>query len=151
MMLLVFTLDDWRYALELSGVERVYRSAAITPLPEAPDIVLGIINIKGAVLPVMNVRRRFRLPEKRLSLDDRMIVARAAERTVLLLVDSIMGVIDCTDGDITAADTVMPGFDFVTGVVRLKDGMVLIHNLSGFLALDEARTLDLALGNLPNE
>jgi purine-binding chemotaxis protein CheW len=62
--LVVFRLDERRYALPLAAVERVVRSVTVTPLPGAPAIVLGGINVHGRVLPVLNVRRRFRMPDR---------------------------------------------------------------------------------------
>lgn len=148
MMLLVFTLDDWRCALELSTVEKVYRAVAVTPLPDAPDIVLGVINVKGAVLPVVDVRRCFRLPEKNLTPDDRLIVARSSDRLVVLVVDSVIDVIECSEQDITSASAIVPGMEYVEGVARLKDGMILIHNLARFLSFEEKAALEQALENI---
>ena len=62
--IVVFTLDEQRYALHLLAVERVVRAVEVTALPEAPEIVLGVVNVKGRIVPVINVRRRFRLPER---------------------------------------------------------------------------------------
>ncbi|MGZ4953629.1 MAG: chemotaxis protein CheW [Methylobacter sp.] len=135
-MLLVFTLDDWRCALELSSVEKVYRAVAVTPLPDAPDIVLGVVNIRGAVLPVVDVRRRFRLQEKNLTPDDQFIVANSSGSLVVLVVDSVAGVIECSGEDIVSASAIVPGMEYVEGVARLKDGMILIHNLARFLSLE---------------
>ncbi len=59
---IVFTLDEQRYALHLSAVERVICVVEITPLPKAPEIVLGIINVGGQIIPVIDMRKRFRLP-----------------------------------------------------------------------------------------
>ncbi len=145
MMLLVFTLDDWRCALELSTVERVYRSVAVTPLPDAPDIVLGVVNIKGVVIPVVDIRRRFCLPEKILTPDDCFIVTHSSGRLVVLVVDSVTNVVDCSGQDITLAGAILPEMEFVEGVVRLKDGMVLIHDLGRFLSLEEKVALEQAL------
>jgi len=60
----VFHLDEQQYALKVSAVERVVHAVELTLLPEAPDIVLGIINIHGKIIPVVNISRRFHLPEK---------------------------------------------------------------------------------------
>ncbi|WP_334181137.1 chemotaxis protein CheW [Methylobacter sp.] len=148
MMLLVFTLDDWRCALELSSVEKVYRAVAVTPLPDAPDIVLGVVNVRGAVLPVVDVRRRFRLPEKNLTPDDQFIVANSSGRLVVLVVDNVAGVIECSGEDIVPASAIVPGMEYVEGVARLKDGMILIHNLARFLSLEEKTALEQALENI---
>ena len=146
MMLLVFTLDDWRYALELSTVERVYRAVAVTPLIGAPDIVLGIINVRGTVLPVVDIRRRFHLPVKNLIPDDQLIIAHSSGRLVALIVDDVAGVIECSGKDITPAGAIVPGMEYVEGVARLKDGIILIHDLARFLSLDEKTTLEQAMG-----
>jgi purine-binding chemotaxis protein CheW len=148
MMLLVFTLADWRCAIELAYVERVYRAVAVTPLPDAPDIVLGVINVRGMVLPVVDIRRRFRLPEKTLMPDDRLIVAHSSGRLVALVVDGVTGVIECLEKDITSAPAIVPGMEYVEGVARLKDGLILIHDLSRFLSLEEKTALEQALSNV---
>jgi purine-binding chemotaxis protein CheW len=62
--LVVFTLGQQRYGLPLSSVERAARIVEITPLPNAPEIVLGVINVQGRLMPVVNLRHRFRLPER---------------------------------------------------------------------------------------
>lgn len=62
--LVVFRLDERRYALPLSVVERVIRAVEVTPLPKAPPIVLGAIDVQGRVVPVLNVRRRFLMPDR---------------------------------------------------------------------------------------
>src|SRR5271157_2301250 len=74
----VFTLDGLFYAVSLSVVSRVIRAVEITPLPKAPSIVLGVINLGGRIIPVVNIRKRFRLPERELELTDQLIVARAS-------------------------------------------------------------------------
>lgn len=148
MMLLVFSLADCRCAMELAAVERVYRAVAVTPLPDAPEIVLGVVNIKGVVLPVVDIRRRFRLPEKVLMPDDRLIVAHSSDRLVALVVDGVIDVIECHDKDITSASAIVPGMEYVEGVARFKDGMILIHDLSRFLSMEEKKVLGQALSRV---
>ena len=82
MQLVVFFLDGQRYGLHLSTVRRVVRAVEVRALPSAPGIVLGVINIEGRIIPVINVRRRFGLPDKEIDLDDHFIVAATARRTV---------------------------------------------------------------------
>src|SRR6266853_41985 len=80
--LVVFRLDEERYALRLDVVERIVQAAEVTPLPNAPTIVLGLIDLEGRVLPVLNVRRRFRLPEREIGPADQFLIARTERRTV---------------------------------------------------------------------
>src|SRR3990170_1876614 len=72
--LLAFGMAQQRYALPLAAVERVVRAVEITPLPKAPPMVLGIVNIGGHIVPVFNVRSRFRLPERDMDLRDQLIL-----------------------------------------------------------------------------
>ena len=146
MMLLIFKIDSWNCALALSAVEKAYRAVAITPLPEAPDIVLGIIDVRGAVLPVVSLRKRFRLKQKKLQSSDQLIIVRTHRRRMALLVDSIIDVLECGDEEIISADTILHGLDYVEGVVKTRSGMILVHDLDRFLALEEDIQLDHALG-----
>ncbi len=143
--LLVFLLDGQRYALALSCVERVERVAEVTPLPEAPDVVQGIINYKGQVLSVCNIRRRFGFPDIEINLSHQFIIARTSKRAVALLVDDVAGTVEREEKDIIPAGLVLPEIKYVRGVVKLEDGLVLIHDLDRFLSLDEEAVLEKAL------
>ncbi len=143
--LVTFELDGQRYALYLSTVDIVVRAVEITPLPQAPDSVAGIINFQGHIVPVFNLRRRFRLPEREMQLDDHIILARTAHRLVALVADTVGGVLACADGETVSADAVLPGTEYVAGVVKRLDGLILIHDLNAFLSLDEERALDAAI------
>jgi purine-binding chemotaxis protein CheW len=142
-----FTLDEGHYALDLSAVERIIQTVEITLLPEAPDIVLGVINIHGKIIPVVNIRRRFRLSEKDIEPTNRLIIAHTLKRTVALVVDVVLGVIETPEDKVIKADTVLPGMDYVQGVVKMEDGMIFIHDLNKFLSLEEEKTLDTAIMN----
>ena len=140
--IVVFTLDGQRYALDLSMVERVERIVEITPLPRSPDIVLGVVNVRGDVIPAVNVRKRFRLPEREISLSDQLIVANTSVRTMALVVDEVIGVLAVSGAAVIDGGDILPGMDYVEGVVKLSDGMVLIHDLEKFLSLAEAKALE---------
>jgi len=145
-----FDLDKQRFALHLSVVERVVPVAEMTPLPDAPEVVRGVINIQGRVLPVFDVRRRLGLPSRPVRLSDHMILARTARRSVALWVDGVRGVVEPggepgSAENITPAEGVLPGLETIEGVVKLEDGLVLIHDLARFLSLEEERALDGAM------
>ncbi|MBI2311238.1 MAG: purine-binding chemotaxis protein CheW [Betaproteobacteria bacterium] len=144
-VLVALTLDDQRYALHLSAVERVVRMVEIIPLPKAPDIVSGVVNVQGRVVPVFNIRRRFRLPEREPAVTDQLIIARTAARPVALVADTVTGVVECRPQDIAAAETILHGMEYVEGVLKLPDGMILIHDLDTFLSLAEQEALDQVL------
>lgn len=138
----VLCFDALRIALPLSGVERVIRAVYVTPLPGAPAIVSGVANVQGRVIPVVDMRRRFRLPQRQMALADRIVIAHTAQRPVALVADSVSGVLEHAGPDRVDAETFLPGLEYVEGVVKLDDGLILIHDLDWFLSLDEAETLD---------
>lgn len=143
--LLVFRLDEWKCALPLAAVERSYRAVAVTPLPGAPEKVMGIVNVHGVVHPVIDLRHCFGLPTRPLSPADHLVIGRTWRRSVALVVDSVEGVFDHAPAEIADADSILPDMEYVSGVVRMKDGMVLIHDLDRFLSLEEETLLDQAL------
>jgi purine-binding chemotaxis protein CheW len=143
--LVVFSLDDQRYAIQLSSVERIFRAVEITPLPKAPEIIFGVVNIQGQIVPVFNIRKRFRLPEREIDLSDQLIIARTAKRIVALIVDGVTGVIERAEQEIISAQKVLPGIEYVEGVMKLEDGMIFIHDLDRFLSLEEEKDLDMSL------
>ncbi len=146
--LVVFTLDG-QYALHLRNVERVVRAAEVTPLPRSPNIVLGVINAHGSILPVVNVRRRFRLMERAMEPTDCLILAKTSVRRVALLVDVVTGVIERAPEEVVPAAAIVPRTEYIEGITKLDENILLIHDLDSFLSLDEERALDDALNSIP--
>lgn len=142
---LVFCLDTGRYALPLSAVDRIVRAAYVTPLPLAPAIVLGAIDVQGQVLPVFNLRRRLQLPERPIGPADHFLLVRTTWGPAVLVIDSAQGLLDCPAGAMIEAQSIGPNLAHVRGVIQLEDGLVLIQDLEHFLSPDEARTLDEAM------
>jgi len=143
--IVLFTLDEPRCALRLSAVERVVRAVEITPLPEAPEIVMGVINSQGQIIPVVDVRKRFRLPAREIGTDDRFIIARTSRRLVALMVDSVVGMRALSNQEVVDAEQSLPFAGYIQGAAKVEDNIVLIYDLDKFLSLDEERMLDTAL------
>ena len=120
------------------------RAVAITPLPNAPALVEGVVNVRGRVLPVLDVRARFRLPARALDPSDHFIVASAGDRGVILRVDRATH-LALLDEDV-APPAGAPGAVYEAGVAMLDDGMVLVHDVGAFLSEAEAMGLDAAMG-----
>jgi purine-binding chemotaxis protein CheW len=143
--LVAFRLDSQQYALELHVVERVLPMATITPLPGAPAVVLGALNLHGAVCAVFDVRRRFGLPARPAGLGAQLLVARTAGRQIALPVDEVLGVFEVAEADITPASVAVPGVLYVRALLALPGGLLLIHDLTAFLSPDEDAALESAL------
>lgn len=137
----VFFLDKQRYAMHISFVERVIRAVEITPLPKVPEIVLGVINVQGQIIPVVNIRKRFCLPERETNLSDQLIIAHTSRRVVVVAVDAVSGVIEIPGQKVVMAEKILSGLEYVEGVVKTKEGIIIIHDLDKFLSLDEEKAL----------
>jgi len=143
--LVIFILDGQRYGLYLDAVEQAIRAVAITRLPKAPGIVIGVINIQGQIIPAVNVRKRFGLPLREMAVSDQVIVARTTARDVAMVVDEVTGIVEYTGMELVPKEKILPGLEHIDGIVVLNDGLVLIHDLEKFLSLEEQRSLDGAL------
>ena len=117
--LVAFTLNRQPYALRLASVRQVLRTVEVTPLPKAPEIVLGVVSLGGAVIPVLSIRRRLGLREREASLSDQLIVADSGCRTIALLVDAVIGVVERSTEEITDAERIVPGALMIGDLLNL--------------------------------
>lgn len=141
----VFSLDELQIALHLAAVDRVVWAVGVTSLPEAPETVPGLANIQGRVMPVVDMRRRFGLAEREMDPGDRFLITRSARRTVALWVDEVGGVIEPAAAEVTRGEEILPGMGYVEGVIKLPDGVILIHDLERFLSIEEEKRLEKAM------
>ena len=143
--ILVFTLDELNFALPLDNVLKVIHVVAIRSLPKAPEIITGIINVKGQIIPVADIRKRLKLAEHEIDPDDRLIITDTGQRQIALLVDSVADIRDLSTAQMTSAIYTLPFAKHLRGVAKMEDGMALIYNLDQFLSIDEEQLLEEAL------
>lgn len=142
--LLIFALSGLRCALPLPDIERILRAVEISPVPKAPAIVMGLVNVQGRIIPVLNLRKLFCLPETVITLNDHMIIARTTSFPVAILVDNVLGVTEYSDREIITTEVLFPGIDYLEGVAKLENGIILIYSLDRFLtSAEKAETLPL--------
>jgi purine-binding chemotaxis protein CheW len=140
--LILFTLDGSRFGLDASVVQEVVRAVAIAPVPSANPLLEGAVDVRGNVVPVLDIRFRLDFPPAVLAPSQFLIIARAGERLCALRVDDVLEFATVRAADIAAA---MPGAQYTAGIVRHPDGLVIINDLAAFLSLDEGRQVDEAL------
>ena len=139
--LVVFSLEGQRYALPLSAVDRVIHAVEVISLPKAPEMVLGVINMQGRVIPVLDLRKCLRLPPGDMELSDHLIIAHTSRWKVALVVNEVHGIIERSEQEVVAAERIFPGIEHIGGVVKLEDGIMLIHDLEKSISMDEERSL----------
>ena len=134
--IVIFTLNEPRYALPLCAVERVVHAVEITLLPKTPECVLGVINYQGQIIPVVDIHQRLHLPHHDLDLNDQFILAHTSRRLVALVADSVVGIQTVEDQRLVISEHVLPGMKYIRGLAKLADNLVLICDLDQFLSLD---------------
>ena len=144
MDLLTFDLGGIRCALPASDVREVVRAVSILPLPNAPDAVEGVINVRGTLVPVLDLRRRLHLPAKPIAVSDHLVLVRAGARDVAVRVDRAVAVVAAADEHLEAPDPDITAAPFIRAVGKLADGLVLVHDLRRFLDASEQASLEAA-------
>jgi len=143
--IVVFTLDELLYALPLPAVVKVIHAVEIRHLPEAPEIISGIINVKGRIIPIADIRKRFGLAVHEIDPDDRLIIADTGKRQVAILVDTVTGIRDLAPGQLKQVKETLPFAEHLKGVAKVDDELILIYDLEQFLSLEEETVLEQAL------
>jgi purine-binding chemotaxis protein CheW len=142
---LVFEVAGQKYALPTRDVRELVRAVAITRLPDAPAVIEGVVNVRGCVFPVLDVRARFGLPSRALDVSDHFIVASAGSRGVILRVDRATHLAFVDEKCVQPSESLGASRAHVAGVAKMEGGLVLIHDVATFLSAAEATSLDAAL------
>lgn len=142
---LVFPLAGLNIGVPLDAVERVLQAAALSPLPGAPALILGLLVFHGRAIPVGDTRLRFALPQRPLSAADTFILCRAGPRSVALVAEGPPELRAYENDRVVVTARLGRTVAHIPGVVPGPDGCVLIHDLDKFMSLDEHNQLDEAL------
>ena len=127
--LVVFSIDGHRYALPLFTVERIVRAVEVTSLPKAPEMVTGIVNVHGRIIPVVSLRQRFGLPVREIGLNDQLIVARTKERYLAFMIDASLDVVSIPEKEVIHAEEILQGMKYVLGFIKQDDGLIHILDI----------------------
>jgi purine-binding chemotaxis protein CheW len=144
-LLLVCTLDDQLCAFRFALVRRVLRAATCTPLPTAPDDILGVVNLSGQCVPVLNLRQCFGLPTRALEPSDRFVLTHTARLPLIFVVDSIVEVRDYEPGQRAPLRQFLPRTKKSVGIECFTDGLIVINSVNSFLLATEAQKLNTLL------
>ncbi|WEK56169.1 MAG: chemotaxis protein CheW [Candidatus Cohnella colombiensis] len=145
MKVIVFTLGKEEYGIEVDKVRTIERLTSITRVPKTPEFVKGVINLRGVVIPVIDLRGRFGLPESDLGENARIIIVAANDLEVGFIVDSANDVIDVMSDTIESPPEVVGGIraKYLSGVAKVSETRLLILlNLSEVLNRGEIIQLE---------
>jgi purine-binding chemotaxis protein CheW len=151
MQMISFNVGEQEYGVDIHSVKEVIRQGEITPLPRAPSFLKGVINLRGDVIPIIDLRERFALEAGSYSEASRVIVVEIGEKSVGMVVDSVSHVIRVPEDHIEAAPTWLGGTsgEYVRGVARVEKRLVVLLNIDAILTTDEI--LEIAQSNAQPE
>lgn len=128
---LLFCIEEGRYALDVTAVERIVRAGEVTIVPDVPDFVRGLINVAGNIIPVIDMRWRLGLPIRDMELSDRFILTNVAGRFRALLVDRVEGVVELPTPSVTSLKTA--DIDTIPTATIIDGSIVLIQSIESFI------------------
>lgn len=133
--LLVFTVGDIRFAIPAILLDHVVRMVAITPVPEAPSGIIGIINYHGDILPVFSLRIFFSLPLTSPNLSDFLLITRN-NRHLAIIAEQIEGIFQPSK-EIISPDSIISGINGIAGIYRCSDGLLVLTNPEDLIDLKD--------------
>lgn len=141
-----FQLANEEYGLDIMKVQEIILIGAITKVPQVPEYVKGLINLRGHVIPIVDLRRRFGLAEAEQTEDARIIVVNVHKKMIGILVDAVNQVTRVTDDQIEPPPTSVTGIDneFITGLVKFDDRLVIQLDIERLLTAGEDEALTAA-------
>ncbi len=148
--LVIFALEDCSYGLDIQYVREINRMVEITPIPNAPDFVEGIINLRGVIVPVVDLSKRFELTGQAKSKETRIVVIESREHMLGLVVDEVSEVLRLSTDQIDPANNMMTSgiaLDFIEGIGKLDDRLILILSPDKLFSSDERTQLGLLVDN----
>jgi len=134
-----FVLMDEVYGINVMQVQEVLRITEIAPVPGAPPYVLGIINLRGNVVTVIDTRKRFGLPPVETNDASRIIVIESEKQVVGILVDAVAEVVELRESDIDPAPNVgtEESSRYIQGVATREEGLLILVDLNKLLTDEE--------------
>ncbi len=138
---LTFALSNEEYGIEILKVREIMGIMEITPVPQTPDYMKGVINLRGKVIPIIDLRLKFAMPEVEHTKETCIIVAEVGTAQVGVIVDSVSEVTDIKGEDIEEAPSFGQGIDtnFIMGLGKTKKKIVILLDIEKVLETEELK------------
>ena len=136
---LTFALGSEEYGVDILKVKEIRGYDAVTRLPDAPDYIKGVINLRGTIVPVVDMRLKFRLERAEYTALTVMIVLNVADRVVGMVVDSVSDVVQLSAEQVRAVPEIGATIDrqFLTGIGTLDERMLILLDIERLMASTE--------------
>jgi purine-binding chemotaxis protein CheW len=146
MQLVTFSIDDEEFGVDILKVQEIIRTMEITKVPRAPEFVEGVINLRGKVIPIIDLRRRFGLVTRDHDKHTRIIVIDISDMIVGFVVDSVSEVLRIPSSTVEPPPPVVAGMEseYISGVGKLADRLLILLDLDRLLSGEEQNMLNAA-------
>jgi purine-binding chemotaxis protein CheW len=146
---LSFVLGSEHYALDIMSVKEIRGYEAVTKIANAPPFIKGVINLRGDIVPIVDLRLKFAVGEATYNEFTIVIMLNIAQRIVGIVVDGVSDVIRLADDEIRPAPDFGVAFDsrYLLGLVPIEDHMVILVNIESLISSDELGLVDTQLSN----
>ena len=144
----IFRLDDQFYAISVSAVKHIIRSVQLTYLNDAPELLQGLMNMSGEIIPVINIRKQLRLPLKEMLISDRIVIAKTSVLSVAFVADEIIGVMTLSVDNFSQSDAIFPGMEnFIKGISKFNNLTILIYDINTLFPPREIENISKTIKN----
>ncbi len=144
LQLVTFSIGEEEFGVDILKVQEIIRTMEITKVPRAPDFVEGVINLRGKVIPIIDLRRRFGLESRGHDKHTRIIVIEINNMIVGFVVDSVSEVLRIPANTVEPPPPVVAGLEseYISGVGKLEDRLLILLDLDRLLSGEERSMLD---------
>jgi purine-binding chemotaxis protein CheW len=141
-----FKLGSEEYGVEIAQVQEINRMVAVTHVPRAPQFMEGVINLRGQLIPIIDLRARFGMPRAEHTKNTRIVVTEIGTKRVGMVVDSVSEVLRLPTDAIEDAPEMITGVDteYIRGVGKIEDRLIILLDLAKIITGSEKRELDAA-------
>lgn len=146
LQLVTFSIGEEEFGVDILKVQEIIRTMEITKVPRAQDFVEGVINLRGKVIPIIDLRRRFGLDSKNHDKHTRIIVIEINNMIVGFVVDSVSEVLRIPAGTVEPPPPVVAGLEseYISGVGKLQDRLLILLDLDKLLSSEDLESLSQA-------
>jgi len=139
--LVIFFLAGEEFGIETSQVREIIRMQDITPMPRAPEFIEGVINLRGQIIAVMDLVKKFGIEKNKKTNRARIVIAEFEDNSIGLIVDAVPEVIRISEKDIDPTPKMLETrvhSDFIKGVGKLEDRLIVLLDIGGIFTNEEA-------------
>ncbi len=150
--IVVFNIGKEHYAVNIESVSEIVRVPEVTAVPDAPEFFEGVINLRGKIVPVVDLRARLRLPRIERTKSSRVLVTETGGRVIGLMVDAVSEVRKLSSEAVEQPPEMISavGIEYITGVAKLGDRLIIFLDINKILSVEEMKKVSVTAEQAAN-